>query len=194
MAVSIDPKAGAKAARAIIAAHEAGMHDRKSSDACRLCKKEAFIGAGRLRTITNAARKPQEQEAQTVAKERTECITCGGSFDGTPSGQKKHEATARHREGGYRESLAAVTDAPLAQPGTEVIAAQAPIPPVVTDGLVGALSALIDVKEQELARRQIDWKWREGHQADKAEAYRLDKVVPLLVEIQTLRRVRKALS
>jgi hypothetical protein len=174
MAVAIDPKAGAKAARAIIAAHEAGMHDRKASDACRLCKKE--------------------QEASIMAKSPTTCAACGGTYDGTPSGMVKHDKTAKHLAGlATLEADATVAQATIA----EVAAAtkdEINADLVAADtSLAGALSQLIDSKEQDLARRQVDHKWRVANRPDQADAYEADKVTPLKVEIQLLRDVRKAL-
>lgn len=92
--------------------------------------------------------------------------------------------------------------------GFEAVAAKLPKPAigralVDPEGYVAAqnatlqseLTILITDKEQELARRQIDHKYRERHSGeDKASAYFATKVVPLKSEIDTLRAVRKALG
>lgn len=171
MAVAIDPKAGAKARRAIIAAHEAGMHDRSPKAECRECTKE--------------------QEAFDMAKTRTTCAECGGAWDGTPSGFTKHQNTAKHQKS-LMYSLVPQADATPEVVVETVVPAQAN--PVLKGAtLAGALSTLITQKEQELARRQVDLKWREANRPEQAVEYAAAKVLPLKEEIQILRDARTAI-
>jgi len=158
--------------RGIHSAHEAGMHDEKPKpDKCKIC-----------------ARLQKEQEATQVAKEKTVCF-CGGSYDGTPSGQAKHDATAKHQIAAKahgetpQETLARL----------EAEAAEINARPSNAD-IAAALQILIDRADQELAARQIDHKWREKNRPAEAEAYFEAKVVPLRLETKILRDARAALG
>lgn len=144
------------------------MHDRKRKpDICKMCSREDQEAA-------------QRQEATIMAKQTVECATCGGSYDGTPSGQAKHEATSKH----FQAANPAETPAPET---AETSAGRSPLQRELT----ASLSGLIQSKEQELARRQVDLKWRVVNRPDQAGVYEDDKVTPLKVEIQLLRDARK---
>lgn len=147
-----------------------------------------------------------------MAKIKTECA-CGGSYDGTPSGKSKHIATSKHVgwEVGQR---AAAKQAPLdaAKVSADVsgeterfvaVAKDLPVKAVVSgtpfesavDPLVQDLNTLIGEKEQELARRQIDHKYRVKHgSADAAASYYSSKVDPLKIEIGILRAARRVIG
>lgn len=146
-----------------------------------------------------------------MAKQITRC-GCGGSFDGTPSGRSKHVATAKHigwvvgqqnagrkaqreaEELAEREQLQAGIETAIATFDPELVAA-ARAEQEREDNLVADLSNLITEKEQELARRQIDHKYRERHaSAERAADYFASKIVPLKAEIEVLRAARKAVS
>ncbi len=144
-----------------------------------------------------------------MAKQITQC-PCGGSFDGTPSGKSKHIATAKHvgYEVGQRKAakapIAEVTVAGVEQPATvnDAIAAGVaqPLPvkarvsgeadAIVRDELADALHGIITSREQELARRQIDYKYRARNvSAEAASDYFAAKVEPLAGEVAILRSV-----
>jgi hypothetical protein len=124
-----------------------------------------------------------------MAKQKTICSICGGSYDGTPSGQSKHEATLKHLDAQETADRIA-TGAQSLDPG-DVIPGYGTAKMSV---LIQSLSILITDKEQELARRQIDHKYRERHSADNAPAYYSSKVAPLREEIEVLRAARKAIG
>lgn len=177
--------------RGIHAAHEAGMHDKKRKpEVCKMCARE-------------------DKEATEVAKQRTQC-QCGGTFDGTPSGRKAHDKTAKHRDWSAGQMAAAVAarhpvggfvDRPLASEVVEE--AQEIVDRVETgaqslDGdeneVVEALGALIVEKSRERDRRVVDHKWRVANRPKEAPAYFASKVEPLLREIETLQLARTTLQ
>lgn len=169
------------------------MHDRKARpDVCKMCDREARMGRVDGNTGQTVRIPKQEQEATIMAKQTVECVTCGGSYDGTPSGQKKHEATNRHQEGGYRPSE------PVAPTVLEV--AKATVAEINSETrsddeiVIADLSNLIGDKEQELARRQVDHKWRVANRPEQAQDYFASKVQPLLSEIDLLRVIRTSLK
>lgn len=176
--------------RGIIAAHEGGNHElpygKPKPDICRLCQKE--------------------QEASLMSKQKVECITCGGSYDGTPSGQKKHEATNRHQEGGYRETpgeqIVAAVEAALASKPEPVTSDDQnfggePEPLTVPEAgsragaLYDQLSDIITERSRERDRRVVDHKWRVANRPDEAQGYFDSKVAPLLKEIEVLQNVKQ---
>lgn len=146
------------------------------------------------------------------AKSKVECTVCGGSHDGTPSGLRKHEATAKHvgaatalkiKDEAKVSPLRKVVDV-AAQAAGEAFeqgasneeaqaAAKAAVEAtgIVTfaPGLVGDLQYLISQKQQALARRQRSLTWVGNHQsAEQEQAYAASKVEPLVREIDILSR------
>jgi hypothetical protein len=190
----------ASPAQAVIAEHEAGMHERRAKDTCKACQKEI----------------------QEMAKQKTTCEICGGSYDGTPSGLAKHNGTIKHINAGRSGAYAATQEARKAPKITDAASLNAAFPPVekpakltvvkhddsglpveaqfvrvVANGDLPVemrLDALIVEKSRERDRRVGDHKWRVEHQPAKADAYFADKVQPLLDEIALLKEAIVALK
>lgn len=161
--------------RGIVSAHEAGMHDRKPKpEVCRLCKKEA-----------------------DMAKQRTQC-QCGGTFDGTPSGRKAHEQTAKHKDWSAGQMAQAVHDrhaGATTPPTTETPVLVAPEASGKVLDVVAGLTMLIDRGAIELAARQRSHTWSKNHQtAEQAAAYYAKKVEPLREEQTILRAARHTVA
>lgn len=185
-----------------------------------------------------------------MAKVQTKCATCGGTFDGTPSGTKRHNATTRHAlakataakikpdvtgpadatttakaaKVAAAKIKAAAVEAGVPEPSDEDVAEAMgtdahdaavaafvetlPVEPVLFEvgGIVvfertanGQTGALVDLRglitdaQAELARRQIDLRWRVKHQPTKAADYEDAKVRPLVDQIAILSKVQDAL-
>jgi hypothetical protein len=161
--------------RGIHAAHEAGMHDKKRKpEVCKMC-----------------AREDKEQEATDMAKVKTQC-QCGGTFDGTPSGRKAHDATAKHRDWSAGQ-LAEKINETLTEPQPETPEATA----LADDSRVGkvivGLADVIAERSRERDRRVVDHKWRVANRPDQAGEYFDSKVAPLQKELGVLQDAKAAL-
>jgi ribosomal protein L37AE/L43A len=130
-------------AQQLIAQHEAGMHDRRQREDCRACRKE--------------------QEANTVAKQLTQCAICAGSYDGTPSGEKKHNATAKHVNAAA-EARALVAAAEPSKPvGTPAEQAKA-VPVLVASGAPQtAKQVAVGIATRRRDENVAHLEWRKKH-------------------------------
>lgn len=139
-----------------------------------------------------------------MAKQSNPC-PCGGSYDGTPSGIKKHEATARHqalvqreaarlddnaaREAGERyENTDPADDFPWTRNEDGTFNS---IPEYDAQGeeiraFVHTLRREQGEAEDQLERREADLRWRRKHMPDKADEYEAKKVAPLSEKIERL--------
>lgn len=137
---------------------------------------------------------------------KVQCSFCGGSHDGTPSGERKHVATSKHQAAmeQFPETFPAQSYLqPEPKTAEELLAALALPWKRNEDGTyqdihemlsadeeyrAAALAASLYRKEagdaeDALERRQADLKWRRTHRPDEADAYEAKKVTPLVEKI-----------
>ncbi len=130
----------------------------------------------------------------------TPCGICGGRYDGTPSGAKKHAATAKHIGAATalkikdaakapKLSSAALIEAGRALPGDPALSETGVQSPVVY-----RLRTLVAEKQDALRRRQASLKWVLNNNPTDATRYAEAKVDPLLEEIETLTLALDALA
>ena len=128
-----------------------------------------------------------------MAKEKTVCF-CGGSFDGTPSGQAKHEATSKHQEAAAGianiEAGRASDDDGLTEPQPETPEATALADDSRTGKLLAGLTDVITERSRERDRRVADHKWRVANRPDQAGEYFDSKVAPLQKELEVLQTAK----
>lgn len=174
--------------RAIHAAHDAGGHDSPTgrypgkgpNPKCKICIRE------------------QEQEATEMAKQTTPCI-CGGTYDGTPSGKAKHEATGKHQAAVAEMASHGATPEEIADEGTVENFDPAEVASVVAPSMgasemISGMTTIIDETSRELDRRRTDHKWREANKsASEASAYQDEKVTPLVWRKAILEQAVRAL-
>lgn len=157
-----------------------------------------------------------------MAKQKVTCAACGGSFDGTPSGQKKHELTLKHVTGGRLSADPA--DLPIAsalahRAGAIEAAMTANVPAVTMgyepvpdqpgvyfaalphgeeyDRLEAALEAAkseIGREQDALRRREADLRWRRKHRPEQADEYYASKVAPIEAAIGASTREKEEIE
>jgi hypothetical protein len=148
-----------------------------------------------------------------MAKQSTKCDVCGGNYDGTPSGLKKHNATGKHAlaarmadkvgtGGPAGKSLAAALtddysgsdgDAAQAEALAEVEAPEPTRRPLDPNGTFSELGALIIKREGDLTRRKRSLTWVQNNNPTDADRYAEEKVDPILRELDTLKDAERLL-
>ena len=128
-----------------------------------------------------------------MAKQKTQCPWCEGTFDGTPSGQAKHNETTKHRL-----AIAAVAKAQSMEPVVDPLKEPQPETPEATQiaddsrvgKLIGQLTDVIAERSRERDRRVADHKWRVANRPEQAGEYFDSKVAPLQKELEVLQSAK----
>ena len=114
-----------------------------------------------------------------MAKQSTDCVTCGGKTDGTPSGTMRHYKTGRHMAAVEAQNTPSVGEQ-LAEAAARVLGMEKPSSEKRAEAAVDAAStADLDGLRKQLKRREYSYQWRLKFAPERAEDYLAKKLQPL---------------